>query len=373
MEIISDSLKQLRDTISLNDKSPLWSDTLTYIATQSDLLNVTGGGGGVTGKFYVLSGIVDSTDGFPTAGDSLIIHTNFIGKDVRVFREGQYQQRHTTNGYYDGYRFNSTTGTLTFRPVFGNKEQVDIWSTNTILWEALIPEGGSGGGGEPAEMLIDSLVAYWALDEVSGTQVNDSYASYNGVTNATVNSVGILGRAETFTRTSSHYAYFGTTVGDMGTDDWSMSCWIYVSDLQSAENGIMGNWGSAPYYYLGMTDDNKIMLTTHFTTANIITYSDAAISEDSWVHVVGTVDRSGYQKLYVNGVLQADSDDVSAHVAVDVSNNRNFNIGNIGGQADGYYFDGRIDEAFLTKGILTQAEVTALYNSGAGLTYPFNE
>lgn len=370
MVIISDSLKQLRDTTSLNDESPLWSDTLTYIATQNDLLNIEGGSG-VTGKFYTLSGITDSTEGFPGAGDSLIIHSNFIGKDVRVWREGQYQQRHSTNGYYDGYRFNSTTGTLTFRPVFGSTEQVDIWATNTILWEALVPEGGAGGGGDPGEMLIDSLVAYWSLDEVSGTQVNDSYASYDGVTNATVNSAGLLGRAETFTRTSSHYAYFGTTVGDMSTDDFSVSFWIYKTAAVSNYQGLIGNWGSTPYWYITINDGDMLHCVCNFGGGNISTYSDANLPEDAWTHIVYTVDRSGSTTLYINGSAQADTDDVSAGVAVELNNNNTLSIGLAGGTT--WYYNGLMDEILLTKGILTQAEVTALYNSGAGLGYPFTE
>lgn len=364
-------VEEVRDTIPF---STALSQNSAYIQS---LINASlesyGGGSGTSGQYSYLSGITGVTAGFPGAGDSLVIHTNFIGRYPIVFREGNFQQRHENNLSYDGYRFNSTTGTLTFRPPFAAGEQLEIWATNTIFYQQLTPQGGEGGGGEPPEnVLLDNLKAYWALDEVSGTTVNDSHGTYNGVTNATVNSAGILGRSETFARASSQYAYFGSEVGDMGTDDFSVSLWIYVTSYPNTNAGIIGNWGAAPYWYLTLVPANQIMFCTHFTSSNIMTYSNAAITRNKWVHVAVTVDRDGYQRIYVDGVLQNDSDDVSAHASVIMNNNRNFNIGNIGGQADGYYFNGLIDEVALFQGIvLSQADVTALYNSNSGKAYPF--
>ena len=359
-------VEEVRDTI------PFFTALSQNSAYIQSLINASleSYSGGATGKIYVLSGITGVTGNYPGPGDSLITHSSFVGKDVKVWRDGQYQQRHSTNNYFDGYRYNSSTGTLTFRPVFGTNEQVDIWVSSSILWESLIPE--EAGGLPPASHLLNNLKAYWALDEVSGTTVNDSHGTYNGVTNATVNSAGILGRSETFARASSQYAYFGSEVGDMGTDDFSVSLWIYVTSYPNTDAGIIGNWGAAPYWYLTLVPANQIMFCTHFTSSNIMTYSNAAITRNKWVHVAVTVDRDGYQRIYVDGVLQNDSDDVSAHASVIMNNNRNFNIGNIGGQADGYYFNGLIDEVALFQGIvLSQADVTALYNSGSGKAYPF--
>ena len=62
----------------------------------------------------------------PVAGDSILTNASFIGKTLDVMREGHYQYENTTVNVTDGFRFDSGTGELIFRPVFGDEEQIII-------------------------------------------------------------------------------------------------------------------------------------------------------------------------------------------------------------------------------------------------------
>jgi len=62
----------------------------------------------------------------PVEGDSILTSTSYIGKTLDVYREGHYQYQNTSVNITDGFRFNSGTGQLVFRPVFGDAEQIII-------------------------------------------------------------------------------------------------------------------------------------------------------------------------------------------------------------------------------------------------------
>jgi hypothetical protein len=62
----------------------------------------------------------------PVEGDSILTNADYIGKTLDVWREGDYQYLNVAVNVTDGYRFNSGTGQLIFRPVFGDREQIII-------------------------------------------------------------------------------------------------------------------------------------------------------------------------------------------------------------------------------------------------------
>jgi len=359
----------LNDTASLSDVGFVKSDTSATLATKHDLINIEGGGGS-TGKFYELTGISDKTSGAPESGDSSFTHSDFIGKHIEIWRESGLQRQNPTGvpNAEDGFRFNSNTGNIILRPILGYNEQIEIWATNTILWEGLSWEGQESD-------LLTYLKAYWAMDEVTGSLVNDSHTgNFDGTSTGTTEPYGKLGYTRSYTRTLSHYSTFGTAVGDMGTDDFSVCAWIYVPTLQSATCAILGCWGDYPYYYLMVNGSNYLQARINFTGSNVDITSNAAISASTWVHVALTVDRDGNATMYVNGVAQTDVEDVSAYSATAMNNNNNFSMGRPGDPIAGYYFHGYIDEIPLFQGVvLSPADITTIYNGGVGLTYPFSE
>lgn len=219
--------------------------------------------------------------------------------------------------------------------------------------------------------LLTNLRAYWELDEPSGTNVYDSTAnSFDGTTNATVAATGKIGYCESFNG-SSHVATFGTTVGDVGTSDFSIAAWTYTSTT-GVNQGIMGSWGTYPYFYMMKYNDNKARGIVNFAGTNLTVVSNSTLATGEWVLIIVTCDRDGYMKLYVNGTLQTDQNNISSHSAVDMSNSNTYNIGNIGSSLSGYWWNGSLDELGLWTKVLSTDDISALWNDGSGVTYPFS-
>ena len=357
---------------SISTIAPLWTDTVSIVATKRDIRNIVGSGGGSTATIDELEFIIGYTTGAPGVGDSTITHSNFIGKHLEIFRgpsnsatySGGLRQKENPIGAAnpkDGFRKNNTTGQVIFRPVFVDGELVSIESTNTIIHNSLSIEG------QESDLLTD-LKAYYNMDETAGSDVNDSHGTYDGTTTATVNEAGKFGRAELFTAASNTFVNLGTSVFDFGTEDFTVAAWINIPTLQSAELGIMGSWGTPPYFWFGLISENKLTAAINLGSGNIEVVGNSALSAATWYHVALVATRDGSMVIYVDGVAQTDTDDISAEVAVSLVNNNRHTIGTIGNNLAGYYFDGIIDEVFVSERALSVGEIQDLMTK----TYPFN-
>ena len=90
--------------------------------------------------------------------------------------------------------------------------------------------------------------------------------------------------------------------------------------------------------------------------------TSATLSTSAWTHVVITFGTNGVGKIYLNGSADSTFDlteDDASHV-----DSGGLRIGSDGGAS---FFNGKIDEVAFWDEALTDAEVTALYNSGNGL------
>jgi hypothetical protein len=87
--------------------------------------------------------VVDTTAAAPVAGDSLFTQLSFINKHIEVYRgtgggNMGKQYRNTTGAlqkYHNGYRFNKSTGTIIFKPVFATNEHVAIEISDSTMWK----------------------------------------------------------------------------------------------------------------------------------------------------------------------------------------------------------------------------------------------
>jgi len=84
----------------------------------------------------------------------------------------------------------------------------------------------------------------------------------------------------------------------------------------------------------------------------------STLNANQWYFVVGMRD-SGIGKIYINGNL-----DVSSAVLISSSSDPVY-IG-MDYQLDARYFDGEIDNVMIFNKVLSEAELAALYNGGAG-------
>ena len=361
----------IADTNQYNKEQAIPISTLAFMQADSNsyggamtyngVVNYVAANGGTGGGYEWTQFIVGTTTGAPANADTAFTISQMAGDVIELYRgttadlHKQWLNETATNGK-TGYRYNSS-GTIVVRPA---------WATNDRAYIKAVPTSGvskitlSGG----ASTLITGLRAGWKMDETSGTQVNDVLSTYTGSTTATVNQTGKFGRSHSFN--GSQMATFGTDIGDLGTNDFSYACWIYVPTLQNAYNGFIEMASRLVSFYAMVDEDNYIRAIITFDDTNYINIvSNAAISAATWTHIAVTYDRSGNGTLYINGVAQNDVEDISAHVAVDVQSNINFRIGR--GGTSTWYFNGSIDDVYLWTKVLTQDEIDELQLG----TYPW--
>lgn len=341
----------------------LWSkaDTIfgqaKQVVTQTQLSNYTGSGSGYS-EYSKEFTVGDS--GFPGNGDSTITSTDWRGRIVKVYRDGTYQRHRTTADGKEGIRINNTTGQITFHPALLTAENIIIEAADHAhRIEATVTGTESS--------LLTGLRAFYKLDETAGTNVTDQTGNYDGVTTATVGTVGRFGYAETFN--GSTYVNAGASAGDVGTNDFTLAGRIYITAWPGTYDcaGMAGNWGDYPYFYIGVYGDHKVKAVVNFAGTNIEIFSNSAISLSTWYDIALVADRSGNLTLYLNGTAQTDVADISAHSAVNVVNNNTFAIGRVGNTLSGHWFTGVIDDVGLWTKATSGAELTTF----TGGTYPW--
>jgi hypothetical protein len=384
--------KQIHDTVTtaydLSDYAFLISNANTTgnAVTLDWVLSHIGGGGGSSTAMYELKGIVGTTAGIPTNGDSLVINTGFIAHPrIQVYRDGVMQWpnvglAHNTGTTTDAFVFNSTTGTVIVRPVFATGEKLIIHASDAAFWNDLVAEGGSGGGGGGGgSSLLTNLAAYFKLDEVSGTQVTDQVGNVAyAVTSGTVNQTGKIGKGVAIDGTtqgieSNYYA----AVQPSGA--FSVGCWVNLDVLPGTKLNdyyIFGMpQGTAPYNAHNIQirqSDNKVVFTVTNTSATEFTVvSSGALSASTWYNIVAVCAGAGSPlKLYINGAdVSASAGTPTGTIYTSPSAGLAFGNSYDGG---GHSMDGTIDECALWIGTaLSGALVTEWYSGGVGKTYPF--
>jgi len=227
--------------------------------------------------------------------------------------------------------------------------------------------------------LTNGIAAYWKLDETSGSIVNDSYSSNDGtITNATINQTGILGNGVSFDGSGDYILCGNSSSLDIGTSDWSFSCWFKTTaNLSSSSNlyTIFSNGSSTTagidIILRGSTPWNGILvrLCDGSSYYDFKPESDlsSTISNGAWHHLAVTLDRDGDLVIYLNNsAVQTVS--IAAHAAKNFYHSFEHRIGIL---SYNYSFDGTLDEIGIWNKALTTSEVSQLCNSGNGLSYPF--
>lgn len=219
--------------------------------------------------------------------------------------------------------------------------------------------------------LTDNILAYYKLD-ANGTDVSLVDSTGNGYTLTNTNNValgtGKIGGCGIWEATSG--TYLNSTLSGLSSQgDVSLSLWInppnYGSGGFSDYAGSIASFCYAPSYagwLLIFTDTGKLRVFQ----GSIINETTNSIPLNEWTHLA--ISRNANTTtLYINGVqsLQfADTADFS-------SNSVLFGVA-IDRAGDGTLaYNGLIDEVGIWNRGLSQTVVTELYNSGAGISYPF--
>lgn len=220
-----------------------------------------------------------------------------------------------------------------------------------------------------ASPLLAGLESYWKLDETSGTRL-DSCGTNNLTSNGSTGSTaGKIGNAAQFVPALSQNLSLADNASlSIGAGvSLSISLWVYPTGTGNRtilSKGFGPNGGGYLIYLLG-TD--RILWQIYEGGSQYGVQSDV-LSLSTWHHVVVTYDVSTTKmQVYLDNGTPAEQASGPTSIPDDTGT---FRIGAF--TAGGDYFDGAIDETGLWKSrVLSASDVTSLYNSGAGLTYPF--
>ena len=205
------------------------------------------------------------------------------------------------------------------------------------------------------------LISYWSLDEASGTLYDSQNDNDGTAYGATQNVAGKVGKAVSFDGVDDYVLIpYNSNLNITGSV--SFSAWFYQSS--SGENAILSrNYGSDVVpYILGISYGFPRL--RYYSSAFVNRSDDEQVNTETWYHLVFTVS-SAETKIYLNGTLVMTTDGIPSLPA----NTTSLYFGNY--PYGSYYFTGIIDEIGIWSRVLSQADVTRLYNNGDGLAYPF--
>ena len=241
----------------------------------------------------------------------------------------------------------------------------------------------NAGGSTPAtsagvaiSALHTSLISYWKMDEVSGNRADSVIATANTLTdnNTVTSNPGKISLAGQFTRANSEYLSIADNASlSTGDIDFTVALWVYI-DSKPGDMHVFGRASSYAsfalieylVYYRASNDRFRFAPSNGSTSVPADANNLGSPSTATWYFIVAWRDKTaGTVNIQVNnGTIDSAS---WSYTQVDL-----LVPTYVGGVlAAAPFFNGRIDEAAFWKRILTASERTALYNAGAGYTWPF--
>lgn len=216
--------------------------------------------------------------------------------------------------------------------------------------------------------LYQGLVAYWSMDEASGTRNASFGAASLPLTdnNSVGNATGKVGNAGQFNTASSRYLSSSDNATlSMGDIDFTIAAWVYFDSHSGArfifQKGVSIGPSTDEYglYYASAPQRFRMRVSNGSTRANAD--DTTALSDSTWYFVVGSYDAANNLiSIQVNNNTAT----TASHSGGAQDNTGTFYIGQSGNNDS--YQDGRIDIAMMWKRLLTASEKTYLYNSGNG-------
>ena len=219
--------------------------------------------------------------------------------------------------------------------------------------------------------LTDGLLSWWPLDESSGASRADSVGGRTLSDIGTVDAAaGKIGNAASFSG-GDYLRKTPQLSGLEGLGAASFSCWVYrtaggVFWLWAALNNSSGG----VCYLLGVNANLRMYVGGDYGEMA------SAMPLNTWAHIVFVFDgsqsgNSGRLVGYLDGVAQTLSYSGTIGTAFPPVDGGGSSAVMIGSLSGGSYYTGLVDLFGYWNRALSSAEVSQLYNAGAGFDYPF--
>lgn len=222
--------------------------------------------------------------------------------------------------------------------------------------------------------LTDNLISYWKLDESSGNA--DDAVSTNDLTNANVSyTTGKINNGAVFNQTTNKLqvnSNLGINGGSCSISLWAKMSANPASGFDDFFFLTANSTSKANYNIYYENNSGTLQLSFSRGRDNVgdqIARTNVDLGTTNWHHCVLTYDGTnieGYLDGTSIGTAAASGNGTgpaTGNVSLIGAWTYNGNYGN--------YHKGMIDEVGVWSRALSSTEVTALYNSGNGLQYPF--
>ena len=257
----------------------------------------------------------------------------------------------------------------------GKVDAVNVWTKELTAGEIINLYNGNTGAEYPFSS--QTLATY---NDAVGTNhgVSPSSTLTGGVPGPSF-TTGKIGKAFTFDGVNDFVALPNSSFDFTG--DFSISAWVKIPANPSGYSVIFSNYNydvlSNLGYNIGIGTDRKIYFGVQGAVGGSSVVSTTVLALNTWYHI--TVKRDSVAKrsdLYINGVFEAQATNTNLTInygtrAIQptIGGNR---INNQGVLSVQNYLNGSVDALTIWNKVLTNDEVSALYNSGNGQQYPFS-
>lgn len=215
--------------------------------------------------------------------------------------------------------------------------------------------------GSGSSSLLTGLTAYYKLDDLTESVGGLTLTDHGSVTFT-------AGVGATFVSASSQYLTRADNAAfQMGTGDFSVACWGKFTGTTGTRNLVTygAPTGSTGYGIMAVNAGFSFYIldgTTLRTIDSAGSWNGLAITL-----IIVTANRAGNATLYIHNTAETPVDITAANQSVNNTNG----LG-IGGRYDGVQLlDGQVGRVGFWNRVLTAGEISALWNGGAGITYPF--
>lgn len=230
---------------------------------------------------------------------------------------------------------------------------------------------------EPTMAILDSLAAYYKLDESSGDAL-DALATSDLATSGSPPgaTTGKVSGCRTFTAASSQmFSRADNAALSTGDIDYTLAMWVYLASKPAATMDMLsrydvGNTALREYLFVwnASNDRFEFYITNTGGSNNVVTANNfGAPSTGTWYYVVAWHDAAG------NTINISVNNGTANSAATTLAPSDTAVATTLGGRTGiaTRYWDGRLDEVGFWKRVLTADEKTFLYNGGNGRSHPF--
>lgn len=222
----------------------------------------------------------------------------------------------------------------------------------------------SGGG---PSSLLTGLVAYWALESTAGTDATGRGNTLSPVNTPTAVAGKVGNGANLVAASSQYYTIADNADLSMGDIDFTIAGWLKATTLPAAAT-LFGKWasGGTKEYWVGTLGTAANFFVSSDGSASTSKASATTLSTGTWYLVICWHDSVNNT---INIQVNNGTVDSAAYASGVFDGAEPFRIGAM--SLPNNFQNGIIDEVGVWKRVLTAGERTALYNAGAGITYPF--